>query len=254
MEYLLNQLKARQLKNLEGHQCDVTDVDYKRIEPIIALLKRLSEIEHSIYEVYDMHRRDYILKSDAQKKVFGLTNEDDRVDTEYIYKHIHPNDLEFVLDTDEKVYRFYSKLTPSEKKDFKLVYDFRIKNSEGIYMRFMHQSVVLETGVNGKAWLILVITDLLMEKARDEKPQRRLINTKTGKQHLFTHDEQEMILTKRETEIISFIARGYDSKSIAENLFISVNTVNNHRQNILRKTRSDNTTKAMLYCKRIGLI
>ena len=59
---------------------------------------------------------------------------------------------------------------------------------------------------------------------------------------------------KRETEILSLIACGYDSKNISDKLFISINTVNNHRQNILRKTKTENTTQALLYCKRLGII
>lgn len=43
-------------------------------------------------------------------------------------------------------------------------------------------------------------------------------------------------LTSREKEILSFIAEGLSSKQIAARLFISENTVNNHRKNMLAKT------------------
>jgi DNA-binding CsgD family transcriptional regulator len=42
-------------------------------------------------------------------------------------------------------------------------------------------------------------------------------------------------LSKREKEIFKLIAEGYSSKEISENLFISILTVNKHRQNIIRK-------------------
>ena len=63
-----------------------------------------------------------------------------------------------------------------------------------------------------------------------------------------------VVLTKREKEIMVLISRGYDSFNISEKLHISIKTVNNHRQNILRKTKTDNTTQAVLYAKRVGLI
>lgn len=44
------------------------------------------------------------------------------------------------------------------------------------------------------------------------------------------------ILTKREKLIITMIANGRTSKDIAEDLFISVHTINTHRKNIIRKT------------------
>ena len=43
-------------------------------------------------------------------------------------------------------------------------------------------------------------------------------------------------LTKREKEILLCIAEGLSSKQIAEKLFISENTVSNHRKNMLAKT------------------
>ena len=124
-------------------------------------------------------------------------------------------------------------------------------------MRFLHQFIVLEQDRFGKSWLALIVTDLIAERAANDKPQRRMINMKTGKLHLFNDDysfNSGNLLTKRETEILGLIAQGLDSRDISERLFISVNTVNNHRQNILSKTRSENTTQALLYAKRIGVI
>ena len=258
MKNSLEQLIKQRLQNIKSHKCDVSEEDYQQIIPKIELLQRLAEVERSIYAVYDMNMRSYLLKSEEQKKLFGLTESiDSHGEVEVHYQKIHPDDLHFVLETDNMVYRFFSELPPAEKKDYKLVYDFRTKNTEGVYMRYMHQSIVLELDKNGKSWLSLVITDLLSDRAANDKPQRKMINVKTGKLHLFNDDNVEgsgVVLTKRETEILDLIARGYDSKHISDKLYISINTVNNHRQNIVRKTRTENTTQALLYAKRLGII
>ena len=52
-------------------------------------------------------------------------------------------------------------------------------------------------------------------------------------------------LSKREIEIIGFIRRGFFSKEIAEQLMVSVKTVEVHRYNILKKLNVKNTA-AML--------
>jgi len=49
------------------------------------------------------------------------------------------------------------------------------------------------------------------------------------------HYRQYAALTKREKEIIRFIANGASSKEIADSLFVSVHTVNTHRKNIIQK-------------------
>lgn len=255
----LNRLYSKRMQNQSLHECAVTAEDYKQIMPKIEMLRRLAEIERSIYAVYDMHRDSYLLQSEEQKRLFGFTDTCDgqNIDTKVHYKNIHPDDLAFVLETDNMVYRFFSEISIHEKKDFKLVYNFRTKNTEGLYKHYMHQSMVLEMDKNGKAWLTLVISHLLSDRGASEKPQRRLMNIKTGKLYLFNDINDSgsgVILTKREIEILSLIAHGYDSINISDKLNISINTVNNHRQNILRKTRTDNTTQAVIYCKRIGII
>ncbi|MDX8340378.1 LuxR C-terminal-related transcriptional regulator [Draconibacterium sp. IB214405] len=259
MTYRTDQLNTTRLQNMEAHNCAVDESDYERIRPKIELLQRLAEAERSMYAIFDMHKGNYLLKSSEQQKLFGkaLSDEHKNFDADLIYQNIHPDDLSFVLETDNLTYRFFASLPADEKKDYKLVYDFRIRNTEGNYLRYMHQVIILEQDKNGRSWLSLIISDLLPEQAANSKCQRRMINLKTGKLHFLTDEEKsntEYLLTKRERQVLELIALGYDSKSISEKLFISVNTVNNHRQNILRKTRAENTTQALLYAKRLGII
>ena len=253
MNRLLEKLNKDRENNLHSHHCNVDESDYLRVASNLQILEKLSTIESSIYAVYDMNKQNYILKSREQKRLFGFSKDED---IQAHYNNIHPDDLTFVLEADNMVYDFYSNLDPSEKKDYKLVYDFRIKNVDGIYMRYMHQAVTLELDRSGKVWLSLVISHQISESSVYTKPQRRLIHMKTKKLHLFEDEElkSDMLLSTRETEILDLIARGYESKEIAEKLFISINTVNNHRQNILRKTQTENTNQAILYCKRLGVL
>jgi len=44
------------------------------------------------------------------------------------------------------------------------------------------------------------------------------------------------------------------SKQIADKLFISVNTVNTHRQRIIEKLNVSNTAEAVQHAGRLGLI
>jgi two-component system response regulator NreC len=67
------------------------------------------------------------------------------------------------------------------------------------------------------------------------------------------HDEFSR-LTKREREILQLIAEGYTSKEIAEDLFISRKTVENHRANIMNKLEIHDTAGLVRYAIKIGLI
>lgn len=59
--------------------------------------------------------------------------------------------------------------------------------------------------------------------------------------------EPPVQLTRRETEVLQLICEGYTNSEIAEKLFISNRTVDNHRMNILAKTDSKNTASLVAY-------
>jgi DNA-binding NarL/FixJ family response regulator len=62
------------------------------------------------------------------------------------------------------------------------------------------------------------------------------------------------ILTPRELEVLKLIAEAYSSKEIAVELFISVKTVERHRQNILGKLGMSDRVELTRYAIRRGLI
>ncbi|TLV00689.1 response regulator [Dyadobacter luticola] len=61
-------------------------------------------------------------------------------------------------------------------------------------------------------------------------------------------------LTRREKEVLVLIAEGMTNPQIAEQLFISVTTVNSHRQNLLMKFEVSNTASLIKLAAGLGLI
>jgi DNA-binding NarL/FixJ family response regulator len=62
------------------------------------------------------------------------------------------------------------------------------------------------------------------------------------------------ILTYREIDIITLIALEYSGKEISEKLFISTNTVETHRKNIMKKLNAKNTISLVKYALKNNLI
>ena len=67
-------------------------------------------------------------------------------------------------------------------------------------------------------------------------------------------NEQPDILTPRELEVLKLIAEAHTSREIAEQLVISVKTVERHRQNILDKLGLRDRVELTRYAIRRGLI
>lgn len=62
------------------------------------------------------------------------------------------------------------------------------------------------------------------------------------------------LLTEREIEIIILIALEYSGKEISEQLFISTNTVETHRKNIMKKLKAKNTIGIVKYAMNNHLV
>lgn len=62
------------------------------------------------------------------------------------------------------------------------------------------------------------------------------------------------LLSSREKEILTLIAEDMDTKEIAERLFISVNTVGNHRSNMMDRLGARDTTALVQLAKMTGMI
>ena len=73
-----------------------------------------------------------------------------------------------------------------------------------------------------------------------------LLNVKSG--------DTKKELTMKEIEIVKLISKGFTSKEIAEQLFISHRTVETHRHNILKKLEMPNATQLSSWAKEKGYV
>jgi DNA-binding NarL/FixJ family response regulator len=62
------------------------------------------------------------------------------------------------------------------------------------------------------------------------------------------------MLTSREQEVLTYIARGHSNKLVARSMDISVKTVEKHRSNLMRKLNLHNTAAVTMFALRNGLI
>jgi DNA-binding NarL/FixJ family response regulator len=67
-------------------------------------------------------------------------------------------------------------------------------------------------------------------------------------------DDDEVPLTQRETQVLRHVALGLSNKEIGKSLEISVETVKEHVQNILRKITVNDRTQAAVWAVRKGLV
>lgn len=68
-----------------------------------------------------------------------------------------------------------------------------------------------------------------------------------------TYNQPQIPLSLRELEIVELICKGNKNKDIADQLFISIRTVEGHRKNIAEKTETNNVVELVVFAIKHGV-
>ncbi len=126
-------------------------------------------------------------------------------------------------------------------------------NGEGSIVNQM----IEESDING--YLLKNIGQTEFIQALDKVSNGGIYFSEEVLQEMLTASERKKIaeeikLTKREIEIIQLIEKEYTNKDIAEELFLSERTVETHRKNIFRKTKTNSLIGLIKYAYENKLI
>jgi DNA-binding NarL/FixJ family response regulator len=100
------------------------------------------------------------------------------------------------------------------------------------------------------------IINTIMATASGESPCRHgeLRKVQTTMKMRQAIDDDDVPLTQRETQVLRHVALGLSNREIGKSLEISVETVKEHVQNILRKITVSDRTQAAVWAVRKGLV
>ncbi|WP_283686666.1 LuxR C-terminal-related transcriptional regulator [Dysgonomonas sp. Marseille-Q5470] len=176
------------------------------------------------------------------------------LDPDFLNKQIHPTDYISFKIFQERLKNYLLRQPRIDLQNFKHIYEFRAIKKGGYIVRVISQHQIIEIDEEGSPKYVLGIIDISPDQSPSESVKFRLINTSTGEIVNIPSLDSEINLSKREKEILKLMDEGLLSKEISNKLFISVHTVNGHRQNILQKMDADNTPEALNYARKLGLI
>jgi DNA-binding CsgD family transcriptional regulator len=132
----------------------------------------------------------------------------------------------------------------------------RIKDASGNFTPHLFQvySFFSETPIR-TVYSLLVLTSLASFKLQKHGYHYYQGNDPA----MFRYPDEKLlnvghVFSEREFEIIKLIADGMGSEQIADKLFLSVNTVNTHRRNILKKTKKSTTHDLVIELQERGIL
>ena len=169
----------------------------------------------------------------------------------FIFDRCHPDDLSRRHAEEIAFLRYIaSHSIPQHYRNYVLCNYLRVRDACGEYRWVKNRMIPLATDKNGCLLLCACIYTL----ATDEDRKTKFANTRTGEVRILTNKDYENILSEREMEVLRLIDQGLLSKEISDNLCISINTVNRHRQNILQKLKVDRAIEACKLAHVMGLL
>lgn len=231
-------------------------LDYQKLENHKQVVNTLANLSNSSVQIFDLNVKKIVFFSDNYAKLLGYSRDEfEALNYAFFEAKIHPEDKHDLALFGLSSLKLFKEFTQDEKLNHKVVYEFRMLNSNNEYVRMIDQYQMLELDAIGHLWLMMSTLDISPNQDSDTAVKCQIVNFRTG-QIIPTVPEKRpsLELTKRELEILQLVKQGYLSKEISSKLFISLHTVNTHRQRILEKLGANNSVEAIIFATKYGLI
>lgn len=120
---------------------------------------------------------------------------------------------------------------------------------------FNQQSFIQKMMENGASGYVLKnATQEELLSAIETVSKGKIFMSNEASQVLRNHGNTNIVLTRREKEVLELIAEGMTNNEIAAKLFISSTTVDTHRKNLLSKLEAKNTASLVRIAAQKNLI
>lgn len=236
---------------------DFDGIEPDRLDKQLALIRDMAQLSSSGVTVYDLQKQTHIYVSHNFYQLYGYDfgTRESSIPNEMFDEKIHPDDREPVAQNGYEAIKYILTRPPHQRRQFKLVTEYRIMPDAHRIIRVTEQHQALELDAAGNIWLSLGVIDVSPNQSQTEV-RSQVVNFHTGELIELENPKIKggVKLTTREKEILAMIGAGKLSKEISALLDISVHTVNTHRQRILEKLKADNSIEALRSARMIGLI
>lgn len=180
-----------------------------------------------------------------------------------LFKQIHPVDVSAIFAFTNYWITTYLNTDLNMRPYLRPTIYIRLMNPKQDYYWVMVQyKSHIVSGDNKVLFVLTFVTDLSMIKT-DGLPMMSIFNTHTKTCDYFECDQQTNQLSHtqeitkisvREIEILKLLSIGYSSKQMANELGISIRTIDNHRQNLLRKTGCKSSSELTSFGIKLGIL
>jgi DNA-binding CsgD family transcriptional regulator len=204
------------------------------------------ELGPSFYAILDYTDYQYKYVSDAITDVLGYSPQRVLEDGLTFFSTVVRPEDQFLITKNWEIIPSYCNSLPMHiLMDSCYTSDWHIKHGEGHWVHMMQQTIKLETDDEGRfLYEFFKYTDITHWQKQSHVCA--MLTTPDPQYNLLYFPKEEykiqgQLFSQAELKVLELLANGEKSKAIAEQLHLSPHTVDTHRRNMLRKTKSSNT-------------
>jgi DNA-binding CsgD family transcriptional regulator len=227
------------------------------VEDVSAKLQAFFQVGDYYYFIFNSAAASFDFISPDVKNVLGY--EPDQLDVPFLLSVIHPNDQPYFLNFEHKAREFFTALRIEQLASYKMRYDYRLRRSDGRYIRVLQQTAALQWDQEGNVQRALSIHTDITHIKEHGVPVLSFIGL-NGEPSYINVDVTRIfpvandLLSRREKEVLGLLIDGQRSADIANRLGISEATVHTHRKNMLRKGNVANSSQLIAKAIREGWV
>ncbi|UWX66212.1 LuxR C-terminal-related transcriptional regulator [Empedobacter stercoris] len=220
-----------------------------QLDDYLETVKALARTIYTSIYVIDYEKKGFDYVSDNPLFLCGNTAEEvQKMGYGYYLKYVIKEDIDLLLKINTAGFAFYDKIPFEERKKYTISYDFHIKNQENKVILINQKLTPLFLTKDGKIWKAICVVSLSSEK---NSGNIRIYKKGSNEKYEFDLSEevwrvgQKVELSDREKEILQLSSRGFTINEIADNIFITADTVKFHRKNLFEKLEVSNISEAI---------
>jgi hypothetical protein len=205
-------------------------------DPLLLELEKIMEKNNQFINTADMIQLKFLFTSKRSTQMIGVEPAD--VTPYHFFEAAHADDNQRFSIGRARLIKLAQDFYVAEKGFALLSTNIRTRNPQGKYSNLLYQLYIYYSTIPYKSvYLLKIHTNIDWCKKLKNGYHYYLGNDMS----YFRYPDDKLLMTgnpfsNREFEIIKLIEVGLSSEQIAEKLFLSINTVNAHRANILKKS------------------
>lgn len=223
------------------------------LSDILADMRFWARVENVLIVISDMAEgKSHIIAGGFSRNLdIGEYQHENSIWESKILSLMSPEEQEEKYIAELRFFHFLRHLPKGKKRDYYLMSKLRFRFADGGIHDVLHRMYyIFDENCETLRYAICIYGPLLF----DFNGKSFAVNSITGIKEELTASGNDSILSRRERQIIAMIDTGMKSREIADQLNISIHTVNRHRQEIIGKLQVKNTHEACRLAKSMGLL